>query len=124
MKKQLFISRGALTVYLPVDRLMYFEADGNYTTIYTIDGESYVFTYQLGEIVKMIQEQLGKEGFRLARVGRGLIVNIEYVRLIDVTDNKLVLSDYQGHNHELIASREALKDLSLLKNRLITEGII
>ena len=69
-------------------------------------------------------EQLGKEGFRLARVGRGLIVNIEYVRLIDVTDNKLVLSDYQGHNHEFIASREALKDLSLLKNRLITEGII
>lgn len=124
MHKQMYITRGALTVYLPVNKVLYFEADGNYTTVYTVDGQSQVFTYQLGEVAKMIQQQLGKEGFRLARVGRGLIVNLEYVRVIDMSDNLLVLSDYRQNNYELAASREALKDLALLKNKLITEGII
>ena len=124
MSKQMFISRGTETVYIPVERVLFFEADGNYTSIVTLDGRKRVFTYQLGEIVKMIQRQLGKEGYRLARVGRGLIVNIEYVHLIDVADKLLALSDCNGRYYELSASQDALKELVILKNKLITEGIL
>lgn len=124
MSKQIFISRGTETVYIPVERVFYFEADGNYTTVVTLDGRKRIFTYQLGEIVKMIQRQLGKEGFRLARVGRGLIVNVEYVHVVDEAERLLALSDCKGQYYELTASQEALKELVILKNKLITEGII
>ena len=124
MSKQLYISRGTETVYIPIDQVLYFEADGNYTSVVTRDGRERVFTYQLGEIAKMIQRLLGKEGFRLVRVGRSLIVNLEYVHVIDIAEQALVISDCSGRYYELSASQEALKELAGMKNDLINKGII
>lgn len=124
MARQFYISRGTETVYFPISHVLYMEADGNYTIVHTLDDRKKMFTWQLGEVARMIQYQLGKDGFSLARVGRGLIVNIAYVHIIDVADRLLVLSDCKGQYRELSASQEALKDLALLKNKLISEGII
>ena len=124
MSKQLYISRGTETVYLPLDQILYFEADGNYTSVKTNDGRERVFTYQLGEIAKMIQRILGKDGFRLVRVGRSLIVNLEYVHVIDIAEQVLAISDCAGQYHELSASQEALKELAAMKNDLINKGIL
>ena len=124
MQKQLIISRGAETQYLPVNKVLYFEADGNYSHAHTLDGQDILLTYQLGAVANMIQEQLGKQGFRLMRVGRSKIVNIEYVSRIDTADNLLVLSNYNGVTVELTVSETALKEFSVLLNNLIKEGII
>lgn len=124
MSKQLYISRGTETVYIPIDQVLYFEADGNYTSVVTRDGRERVFTYQLGEIAKIIQRLLGKDGFRLVRVGRSLIVNLEYVHVIDIAEQALVISDCAGRYYELSASQEALKELAIMKNDLINKGII
>ena len=56
----------------------------------------------------MIVDQLRDEGTRFTRLGRGLIINTDFIHLIDVTKQQLILSDCAGCYHELTASKEVL----------------
>jgi DNA-binding LytR/AlgR family response regulator len=56
----------------------------------------------------LIAEQLGDNGGKFIRLGRGLIINIHFVYRIDIATQQLVLSDCYGCYHELSASREVL----------------
>ena len=99
----LVISRGTEMLCVPVDRLVYFSSDGNYSTVVTQDNHRQTVSYQLGQIEDIIDEQLGDAGSRFTRVGRGLIVNVDFVFFIDISRQRLVLSDC------LKAYKEALK---------------
>ena len=59
-------------------------------------------------VFQTIGEQLGEKGSHFLRIGRSLIINIDYIYLIDVSKQQLVLSDCAGCYHELSASREVL----------------
>ena len=65
-------------------------------------------SFQLGQIEDMIDNQLGEDGSRFSRVGRGLIINMEFVYSIDISKQMLVLSDCLNFRQELSASREVL----------------
>lgn len=118
----LVISRGTEMLCVPVDRLVYFSSDGNYSTVVTQDNHRQTVSYQLGQIEDIIDEQLGDAGSRFTRVGRGLIVNVDFVFFIDISRQRLVLSDCLNCYHELSASREVLIKLKAYKEALKKYG--
>ena len=111
MSKNLFFSTTAEAVRIPIDTLVYVEADGNYSSIVTVDGSKYVLTVQLGQIEKRIFETVDKKDKRFARIGKSLIVNRDFIVLINPSRQRLVLSDCCAFRHEVSASRDALKVL-------------
>ncbi len=112
--KHIVLSRGTELLRVRADRLVYVESEGNYSHVVTLDGRKRLVSFQLGQIEDLIGDQLGDavEG-RFLRLGRGLIVNLDYVYFIDVARQQLVLSDCAGCYHELSASREVLQKLKL-----------
>lgn len=108
MGTHLVISRGTELLRVPADRLIYIEADGNYSHVVTQDGRRAMVSFQLGQIEDLIDQQLGDAGSRFSRVGRGLIINMDYIYSIDISKQSVVLSDCIRFRHELTASREVL----------------
>ena len=111
MAKRIIISKGTELVRVPADCLMYVSSDGNYSNLVTSDGRSRIFTFQLGQIEDVINDQLGDDGMIFLRLGRSLIINTEYIYLVDVAKQLLILSDFHGSFHELSASKEVLAKL-------------
>jgi DNA-binding LytR/AlgR family response regulator len=69
-------------------------------------------SYQLGQVEKMISDQLGKDAGKLfIRIGKSIIINRSYVYYINVSRQKLTLSDIRTFSHTVSASKEALKQL-------------
>ena len=117
--KHVVISKGTELLRVPVDHLMYISSDGNYSNVITKDGRSQLVALQLGQIEDILEEQLGDGGGSFLRLGRKLIINIDYLFFIDVAKQQLILSDCAGSYHDLSASKEVL---STLKNYV--EGLI
>ena len=117
--RHIVISKGTELLRAPSDRLMYISADGNYSHVVTVDGKERLVSLQLGQIEDLIGDQLGDNGGNFLRLGRGLIINIEYIYLIDIAKQELVLSDCAGSYYELTASREVL-----IKLKAYVEAII
>lgn len=106
--KHIVICKGTELLRVPSDRLMYVSSDGNYSNVVTLDGRPRLVSLQLGQIEDLIGEQLGDNGGNFLRLGRSLIINIDYIYLIDISKQQLILSDCAGSWHELTASREVL----------------
>lgn len=106
--KHIVISKGTELLRVPVDRLMYISSDGNYSNVFTSDGRCRLVSMQLGQIEDLIASQIGDSADNLMRLGRSLIINIDYIYLIDTARQQLVLSDCAGSSHELTSSREVL----------------
>lgn len=64
------------TLFINPETILYCRAEGNYTTISTGDKE-YLCSLNLGKL----QEQLTASGF--IRVGRSIIINLEFITLLD-----------------------------------------
>ena len=126
MARQLVISGGTCTIYLLMDEVVYFEADHNYSYVVFRDKRRMQLSFQLGQIEKMIENQLGKDHKLFPRVGRGLIVNARYVHIVDVPDQTLILSDCVDPDFYYILqpSQQALEELIVAKNKLIFNGML
>lgn len=105
---------------VPSDRLVYISSDGNYSNVVTIDNKSRLVCLQLGQIEDIIGNQLGDKGGNFLRLGRSLIINTDYIYLVDVAKQQLILSDCTGCWHELTASREVLAKLKAYMEALIS----
>lgn len=114
MKKQLVISTSIDLVRIAPERIIYIASDGNYSTLMQTDGEVRMLTFQLGQIERMIADQLGSEGNNFIRIGKSLIINRSYIYYINVPKQKLTLSDVASFSHTVAASKEALKQLKEL----------
>lgn len=119
----LVISRGTEMLCVPVDRLVYISSDGNYSTVITRDNRRQTVSYQLGQVEDLIDGQLGDSASRFTRVGRGLIVNVDFVYFIDISKQRLILSDCLNCYYELSASREVLIKLKAYKEALRKYGL-
>ena len=111
MAKRIIISKGTELVRVPADCLMYVSSDGNYSNLVTSDGRSRIVTFQLGQIEDVINDQLGDDGMIFLRLGRSHIINSEYIYLVDVAKQLLILSDFNGSFHEVSASNAVLPTL-------------
>ena len=70
----------------------------------------------------LIDHQLGDAGSNFLRLGRGLIINQDFVYSIDVAKQRLILSDCIGCYHELSASREVLTKLKAYIDVMVKNG--
>ena len=117
LKKCLIISTANDVVRLIPETIVYISADGNYCNVMLTDNETRLLTYQLGIVEAMIHDQLGDEGLLFVRIGRGLIINRNYIYYINIQSQKLILSDNTRFTHTVSASKDALKNLKDLVDK-------
>ena len=122
MSPVIVISKGTELLRVPSARLVYISADGNYSNIVTQDNQSKMVSFQLGQLEDLIGDQLGDAGDHFIRLGRGLIINSDFVYNIDIAKQQLVLSDCLNCYHELSASREVLIKLKAYLDALTQNG--
>lgn len=111
--KFIVLSKGTELFHFPMEKLVYIEAQGNYSEIVTLDGRRALVAMQLGQIEDALNSQIGDD-CGIIRLGRGLIINCQYVYKIDIAKQTLYMSDCAGFWKELSASRTVLMQLKTL----------
>jgi len=110
--KHLVISNSNELVRVAPDRIVYITSDGNYSSLVLSGNIERVFSINLGAIQKILETQLKDESQQFIRIGKSLIINYNYIYLINIGKQLLILSDRQfQQSYELTASRDALKQL-------------
>ena len=112
MPSYLIITNSNEVVRVTPDRIVYVSSDGNYSTLVLTGQKEHVFSINLSAMQKLIETQLKDESRQFIRIGKSLIINYNYIYLINISKQQLILSDQQFRQfYELTASREALKQL-------------
>ena len=96
---------------IDVSKIVYFEADGNYTDIVMVNKLRAAVCMNLGEMEKAIAAQIGDEAKTFMRIGKRFIINMRYVYSINVLKQQLVLSDYDHFAFQVNISKDALKKM-------------
>ena len=111
MERWFSFSTSTELLRVPAGAVVYIKADGNYSSIITADDVEHVLTLQIGQIERRIADMAEAGDHRFIRIGKSLIVNSDFISFINVTHQKLVLSDCRTFSRDLTASREALRAL-------------
>lgn len=82
------IKTPTLLMRVAVDEVVYVKADGNYCDLVLINGRSRKLTFQLHHFEDNFKKLKNADLF--IRVGRSLIVNRQYVQVIDLIDQTIV----------------------------------
>ena len=99
---------------IDVAKIVYFEADGNYTDIVMVNKLRAAICMNLGEMERMLASQLGDEASHFMRIGKRFIINMQYVYSIHVLKQQLILSDYDHFAVQVSISKDALKKMKEL----------
>ncbi len=113
MTKNTYLHINSRDEFLRIDisKIVYFEADGNYTNIVSSNGLKTTICMNLGQVQSFLNTTLKDKAAIFARVGKRYIINYGYVYQINVLKQKLVLSDGENFVYQLIISKTALKNL-------------
>lgn len=111
MIEYLFINSRDELLRLDISKIIYLEADGNYTNIYSANKLKSVVCMTLGKIQELINFRIKDQATLFARVGKKHIVNLRYVHSINTIRQKLILSDDYIFTYQLDVSKDALKML-------------
>lgn len=106
----LFNSRDEL-FRIEISKVVYFEADGNYTHIVLINKLNCPVCMNLARMEQTLADNLHERATIFMRVGKRYIVNVKYVVQINTLKHKLVLSDGTTFTYTLDISKEALKNM-------------
>lgn len=111
------ISTSTELVRVQTEDIAFIAADGNYSDLYLANGETRKLTFQLHFFEDSLKK-LSEKSF--VRVGRSIIVNKNYVHVINLGNQRLTLSgNHLKKDYELSVSKEALRQL---KETLEKEG--
>lgn len=103
------ISTSTELVRVQTDDIVFVHADGNYSEVLLYNGKKHTMTFQLHFFDETFQRL--KNNF-FVRVGRSLIVNKNYIYLINLTEQRMILTGGKlDGEYEVKASKEALKEL-------------
>ena len=108
-----FNSRDEL-LRIDIAKIVYFEADGNYTDIIMVNKLRAAVCMNLGEMEKALAAQIGAEAKRFMRIGKRFIINMRYVYQVNVLKQQLVLSDYDHFAFQVNISKDALRKMKEL----------
>lgn len=110
----LFSTRDELTRIL-LERVMYFEADANYTKVVFSNGLTATLLTSLVHLEKLIAGVLIEKNSIFVRIGKRYIINSAYLFQINVLRQRLVLSDLMSpYTATLSVSKDALRKLKAL----------
>lgn len=123
--ERFIIKTSSLLVRVDIDDIVYVKADGNYCDLVLINGRSRKMTFQLHHFEENFK--LLEHADLFVRVGRSLIVNRQYVQVIDLMDQvvifggKHLLRDARAEGRapgDLYTVRVARDALKALKEQL------
>lgn len=114
MKKYLYLNSRDELYRLDISKIVYFEAEGNYTNFVLSNKLKGAVCMNLAQMQQHLSDSLKESASVFARVGKSYIVNLSYVYQIGVLKQKLTLSDGEVFAYQLSISREALKRLKEL----------
>jgi two-component system, LytTR family, response regulator len=89
-QKKIALNVRSGVLYLDPSEILYCEADGNYTVVVTGEKRKEYITLQLGQIEKRLDMNV------FVRISRSLLVNRNYISLIDRTKKQVIFS--KGEN--------------------------
>ena len=96
---------------IEVSKIVYFEADGNYTDIVMVNKLRASILMNLGEMENALAAQLGDGANIFMRIGRRFIINLRYVYSVNVLKQQLILSDYDHFAFQVSISKDALRKM-------------
>ncbi|MCD8305975.1 MAG: LytTR family transcriptional regulator [Prevotella sp.] len=112
--KYLYLTSRDDFLRVDISRIVYFEADGNYTNFVLSNKLKGQVLMNLSQMQDTLTRSLQEQARIFARVGKRFIVNLSYVYHIDVAHQKLMLTDGERFAYQLPVSKEALKKLKEL----------
>lgn len=114
--KNLYLHLNSRDEFLRIDvnKIVYFEADGNYTNIMLANQVKGVVCMNLGHMQEVLSNSLKENASIFVRVGKKHIINHTFVYQISVLRQKLILSDGENFAYQLDVSKDALKKLKEL----------
>lgn len=96
---RVYLELGARSVFLKIDRVTHIVAAGDYTEVFTADGQKYLVEKPLREWEARLPEKF------FARVHRNCIVNLEYVERVESWFNRSQQLFLRGRAEPLTVSR-------------------
>ncbi|MCL1933880.1 MAG: LytTR family transcriptional regulator [Candidatus Azobacteroides sp.] len=96
-------------VRIKIERILYFEAERNYTKLVLTNGIQFVFAINLGKIEEILENQIQDYASTLLRVGKSYIINKNHVLQISLPKTKILFSAADGKAKELIIPKDPLK---------------
>ena len=102
---------------LDINKIVFFEGDGNYTNIVSANKLKGVVCMNLARIQDVLDEKLREHAIIFARVGKRYIVNLNYIYSINLMKQKLTLSDGYMFAYQLDIAKDALKKLKELHSK-------
>lgn len=110
MNKLCLNSRDELMIIL-LEKVAYFQAQGNYTRLCYIGGETHLLTIGLTKVEEYLRKSWPKnETTPFIRLGRSVIINQTYLSGINVLKQRVSLSDFNSNTHHLSVPKPLLKE--------------
>ena len=106
MKKYLYINSRDELYKIDIAKIVYFEAEGNYTN-FVLSNK----LMNLAQMQKLINDNLHEAAAVFARIGKRYIVNLDFVYHINVLKQCITLSDGEMFAYTISISKDALKKL-------------
>ncbi|MCM1142287.1 MAG: LytTR family transcriptional regulator DNA-binding domain-containing protein [Muribaculum sp.] len=123
MYKLCLNSRDELLI-INLEKIAYFQANGNYTHLNYIEGEKHLLTIGLSKVEEYIRKTWPKEKpSPFIRLGRSLIINQSFLSEISVLKQKVILSDCGSHSYSLSVPKPLLKEYKEIINELYVNRI-
>lgn len=105
---------------LDIENIVYFESDGNYTTIVMSNKLKNKVTCNLSKMETILADNLKEKSSIFLRIGKRFIINCNYIYNICIHKQQMVLSDCVHFAYQLPISKDALKKV---KEIVIKESI-
>lgn len=109
--KVIYLSTRDELYRLDISRIVYLEADGNYTRIFMKNGLVVMLCTGLAKMNELIKARFPADTYKFVRIGKKYIVNLAFFFSLNTLKQKLVLSDQSSFSVTLDISKEALKSL-------------
>jgi len=114
MKKViLFNSRDEL-LRMEVEKIVYFEANGNYTNVVAMNKLKATLGANLSQTEQILTQEMGEAAKMFMRVGKRFIVNLDYIYSVNMAKQCLIMSDMKHFAYQLPISKEALRQMKEL----------
>ncbi len=98
--KKITLSTDGKLLFLDSDEILYAESDGNYSTVYLVDGQKIVLTKKLKELNNILPAD------SFFRIHNSYIINLSKIKEFLKTDGYVVLNS----NHKIPVSRQKKSD--------------